>query len=155
MYTVCDVAKTDVFQTNPTPTFYKWLGNIFMSSLVVEALSSLVSPMSGQVVVVDALSIISSMVVALEALSRLVCLMSSLVVAVVALSIISTLVQLQVDAVEALFNTSSQSGGRSARSILHIIRPGGGCGCTILQIIFTISMSNIVLSGEYGLFLNI
>ena len=69
-----------------------------MSSLVVaveaEALSSLVSPMSGQVVVVDALSIISSMVVALEALSRLVCLMSSLVVA---LSIISTLVQ--VDAV--------------------------------------------------------
>ena len=96
MYTVCDVAKTDVFQTNPTPTFYKWLGNIFMSSLVVavEALSSLVSPMSGQVVVVDALSIISSMVVALEALSRLVCLMSSLVVA---LSIISTLVQ--VDAV--------------------------------------------------------
>ena len=47
--------------------------------------------------------------------------------------------------VEALFNASSQSGGCSARPILRIIRPGGGCGCTILQIIFTISMSNTVL----------
>ena len=57
------MAKIDVFTTNPSPTFYKRLANIYtISSLVVavEAISCLVRPISSLVVAVEALSIISS-----------------------------------------------------------------------------------------------